>query len=569
MVLRPLFRPALALAGVACFILTPAWSKEESPSGSNGEQQPRLFDGLGKHTRRVSTSSKDAQKYFDQGLIWTFSFNHAEALKSYAHAAKLDPNLAMAYWGVALVNGPHINVPLMNEDQSKAAWNALQQAKEHLGNATPVEQALILALEKRYVNPAAPPGGKLPLTFDERKDLERAYSNAMAKVYESFPDDADVATLYAESLMNLRPWDLYEVGTYKPRPETGPAVAALERAMQLNPDHPGANHYYIHAVEGSATPERGAAAAERLRELVAASGHMVHMPSHIDVRTGHWAQSAEQNRRAIKTDASYRKLSPKQGLYRLYMAHDNHFLAYASMMLGRRDEALKAAREMRQGIPDEFVKEFAPFVDAYTPIESEVRVRFGLWDEILESSEPPEFLPTTRALWHFARASAHTAKGDVEKAQAAREDFRNAVQAVPKDHMMVQNPAHTILQIAAHTLDGEIAFRQGKVDEAVASLTKGVEIEDGLRYIEPPDWVQPVRHSLGAVLLASKRLDEAAKVYHDDLEKWPENGWSLYGMWQTLKAQNSPDAAAFETRFKKAWKSADTKPHASCLCIAK
>ncbi|HYG76573.1 MAG TPA: hypothetical protein VEK08_16330 [Planctomycetota bacterium] len=534
---------------------------------SKAGEAPRLFDGMGKHSRKISTQSADAQKYFDQGLIWLYSFNHDEAIRSLEHAAKLDPKCAAIHWGLAVAHGQHINVPLMDEAHSKAAWTSLENAKTNLAGASPVETALIRALEKRYVNPASPPGGKLPLTFDERMPLERAYADAMAEVFLKFPDDADVATLYAESLMNLRPWDLYSTGKNLPRPETAPALAALEKALALNPDHPGANHLYIHAVEASTNPEKANVAAERLRNLVPASGHMVHMPSHIDVRTGRWAMAAEQNRRASAVDEAYRKLSPQQGLYRLYMAHDDHFLAYTCMMLGRKAEALKAARDMRRKIPDAFVKEMAPFVDAYTPIESEVMVRFGMWDEILASAEPAEFLPVTHALWHFAKATAHTAKGDLQKAKASRSDFQKLAAAVPKEHMMVQNPAHRILEIASLTLDAEIAFREGKVDDAVASLTKAVAIEDSLRYIEPPDWVQPVRHTLGAVLLASGRLKEAEEVYRADLAKWPENGWALFGLMQTLKKQNSPDAAAVEARFKKAWEHADMMPHATCLCV--
>jgi tetratricopeptide (TPR) repeat protein len=536
-------------------------------AGAEAEPAPRLFEGLGKHTRKVSTASAEAQTYFNQGLNWAFSFNHDEAIKSFQHAAKLDPRCAMAHWGAALVNGPHINAPLMDEPHSKAAWEALQLARKNIDSASPVEAALINALSKRYVDPAAPPGGKLPLTFEERKDLDKAYADAMAKVYAEFPDDADVATLYAEALMDLRPWDLHEVGTLKPRPETGPALAALEKALALNPDHPGANHYYVHAAEASATPEKANAAAERLRTLVPASGHMIHMPSHIDARTGRWAQAAEQNRLANAVDTKYRELSPKQGAYRLYMAHDDHFLAYACMMLGRREEALNAARDMVRKIPPEFIKEMAVFVDAYTPITSEVMVRFGMWDEILASEEPPEYLPATRALWNFAKATALTAKGDLAKAEAARQEFKAAVTAVPKNHMLAQNPAHQVLEIASHTLDGEMAFRAGKIDDAVASLSKAVEIEDTLRYIEPPDWVQPVRHSLGAVLLAANRPKDAEKVYREDLARLPENGWSLYGLSQALKSQNSPETAAVEARFKKAWEHADTKIKATCLCV--
>jgi len=538
---------------------------------AHGQMQPaeaRLFEGLGGYTRKVSTAHPKAQRYFDQGLNWMYSFNHDEAIRSFEEAARLDPRCAMAYWGIALCHGPHINAPMMTEDQCKAAWAALTKAQENVATATPTEAALIGALAARYVDPSKVESGKLPLMFEQRQPLDKAYADAMEKVYAKHKDDADVCTLYAESLMDLRPWDLYEVGTAAPRPETPKVVEALEWALRLNPNHPGACHYYVHAIEASKTPEKAVAVADRLRTLVPASGHMVHMPSHIDVRVGRWAQAAEQNRRANAVDDAYRELSPKQGLYRLYMAHDDHFLAYACMMLGRKEEALKAAGDMVRKIPADFVKEMAPFVDAYTPIGSEVMVRFGMWDEILKSEKPAEFLPTTTALWHFARAAAHNAKGDVSKAREEQGAFRKAVATVPKDAMMAQNPAHKVLEIAAHTLEGEILFREGKVDEAVASLKKAIAIEDTLRYIEPPDWVQPVRHSLGAVLLASGNAKDAEAVYREDLKLWPENGWALYGLSNSLKAQGK-DTLDVDERFKEAWKHADTKLHASCLCIPK
>jgi tetratricopeptide (TPR) repeat protein len=319
-------------------------------------------------------------------------------------------------------------------------------------------------------------------------------------------------------------------------------------------------------VEASSTPEKANAVADRLRTLVPASGHMVHMPSHIDVRTGRWAQAAEQNRRANRVDDEYRKLSPTQGLYRLYMAHDDHFLAYACMMLGRKEEALKASADMVRKIPPDFVQAMAPFVDAYTPIGSEVMVRFGMWDEIIASGKPPEFLPVTTALWHFARSAAHNAKGSQSLARDEQRAFRAAVKAVPEGAMMAQNPAAKVLEIAEHTLEGEILFREGRTDDAVASLKRAIAIEDTLRYIEPPDWVQPVRHSLGAVLLEAGRAKDAEAVYREDLKIWPENGWALFGLSRSLKAQNI-DSTAVEARFKEAWKHADTKLHASCLCI--
>jgi tetratricopeptide (TPR) repeat protein len=571
-------RPVLAIAtlafATACSTLTettptqtttttaPAATK---PAAAPEPQPAQLFKGLGSHTRAVSTKNEQAQTYFNQALTWTFSFNHDEAIRSYQKAADLDPNLAFAYWGIALCNGPHINNPVMDEPRAKAAWDALQKAKTLAakGGATAQEQALITALAARYTDPSHSP---IPFTFEERAPLDKAYADAMAKVYAQFPDDADIATLYAESLMDCRPWDLWEPETKEPRPEAPKVLAALEHALELSPNHPGANHYYIHAVEASTHPDKAVAAADRLRTLIPASGHMVHMPAHIDVRVGRWTQASEQNRQAITVDAAYRKLSPTQGIYRIYMAHNDHFLSWACMMLGRKQESLAAARHMIATIPKEFAKDAAPFVDPMMLVEMEALMRFGMWEDILKVPEPAEYHPITRAYRHFARASAFAAMNKISDAEAEQALFKTAVAAIPEKAMMVQNPAHKVLDLAAHTLAGEIAYRKGDTSAAVAELTKAVEIEDTLRYMEPPDWFQPSRHSLGAVLLAAGRKTEAEKVYRADLERWPENGWALYGLSECLES-SAPEAAAVKSRFNKAWADADTKIKATCLCV--
>lgn len=528
-------------------------------------QPPPLYEGMGSHRRKVSTANAAAQRYFDQGLVWTFSFNHDEAIRSFEHAAKLDPQLAMAWWGVAFCNGPHINNPVMDEARSRAAWDALQKANALASHASPAERALITALAARYADPAKPP---IPMTFEERAPLDKAYADAMAKVYEANRDDADIAALYAESLMDCRPWDLWDPATREPRAETPHVLAALEHALALDPQHPGANHYYIHAVEASKQPERAVPAADRLRTLVPASGHMVHMPAHIDVRVGRWAQSAEQNRRATAADAAYRKISPRQGTYRIYMAHNDHFLTWACMMLGNKSDALAAARAMIANIPTDFVRDAAPFVDPMMSVELEALMRFGQWREILEVPAPPAHLPITNAYRHFARGSAFAALGQLDDAAREEQLFGKAVDAVPATARMAQNPAHTVLDLAEHVLAGEIAFRRGAIDDAVARLTKAVAIEDSLRYMEPPDWFQPVRHSLGAILVAADRHDEAEQVYRADLARWPENGWSLYGLTTCLEKRGAAEAKATRARFEKAWERADTELGSTCLCVA-
>lgn len=554
---------ALVIVAIA-FIGGCATDSPRQPAATESvSQSAQLFRGLGSHTRAVSTKNKEAQRYFDQALTWTFSFNHDEAIRSFQRAAELDPELAIAYWGIAFCNGPHINNPVMDEPRAIAAWDALQKAKTAASNATPAEQALIVALAARYTDPSRPP---IPFLFEDRAPLDRAYADAMARVHAQFPEDADIAALYGESLMDCRPWDLWDPKTQEPRPEAPKVIAALEHALRLNPNHPGANHYYIHAVEASTHPDKAIAAANRLRTLVPASGHMIHMPAHIDVRVGDWAEAAEQNRQSIKADAAYRKLSPTQGIYRIYMAHNDHFLSWTCMMLGRKKESLAAARHMIDTIPEGFAKDAAPFVDPMMLVEMEAMMRFGMWDDILKVPQPPEYFPITNAYRHFARASAYAAQNKVAEAEREQNMFTTAVAAVPASAMMVQNPAHTVLDIASHTLAGEIAFRKGDMDAAVSELTKAVAIEDSLRYMEPPDWFQPTRHSLGAVLLAAGRKSEAEQVYRADLKRWPENGWALFGLSQCL-GDSGAEAAAVKTRFAKAWSGADTKIAATCLCV--
>ncbi|MBL8746628.1 MAG: hypothetical protein JNK58_09770 [Phycisphaerae bacterium] len=527
------------------------------PESSAAIQEPTLFEGMGRYHRPVSTSFAEAQRYFDQGMVWMFAFNHDEAIRSFKHAARLDPQCAMAWWGVALCNGPHINKPGMEPDQNTAAWDALRNAIALRRNASPSEQALIDALAHRYA--ASPPA--------DRSSLDRAYADAMRKLWSADQTDADVATLFAESLMDLRPWDLWTIEG-RPREGTEEIVSVLERALAINPDHPAANHLLIHAVEASADPARANAAAERLRTLVPASGHLVHMPSHIDVRTGRWALAAESNEAALRVDSAYRRLSPKQGFYRLYMAHNHHFLSYVSMMEGRSERAIRAARDMIAGVPPEFIRSNAPLIDPYMGIEIEALKRFGKWDEILALPQPPRSLPITRAHWSFARGVALAAKGQIDDARREQQRCRAFAAAVPKDAMMAINKAADILAIADLVLDAEIAYAQGNDNVAITRLRDATAIEDRLIYMEPPEWMLPVRHTLGAVLLVAGKPQEAEQEYREDLRRWPENGWSLFGLARALRAQGrDSEASEIDTRFARAWARADTEINASCLCV--
>lgn len=516
----------------------------------------RLLPGMGSHRRAVSTVSRDAQRWFDQGLVLAMSFNHDEAIRSFAEAARLDSGCAMAWWGIALANGPHINNPAMSEQQSRDAWAALGRAMAMRGKASPVERALIEALATRYADP--PPA--------DRRALDEAYAAAMREVWRAHPADADVGVLFAEALMDLRPWDLWKADG-SPQPGTEEVTATLEAVLRRAPKHPGANHLWVHLVEASPNPERGVAAADRLRTLVPGAGHMVHMPAHIYSRVGRWADAAEANVRAIEADRRYRELSPRQGFYSVYMAHNRHFLSWAAQMEGRSEVALRAAREMIANFPEDFVRESAFFADGYMNVELETLMRFGRWEELLSVPEPPDYLPITRAFRHFARGTAFAALGRLEEADRAQADFRAAVGRVTDEMIVGNNPARLVLAIAEHQLAGEILNRRGDVDGAVRELREGARLEDTLRYNESPDWLLPVRHALGAVLVRAKRWSEAEAAYREDLARNPENGWSLWGLARALRAQERiAEAGAVEARFRRAWKRADVSLESTCYC---
>lgn len=527
-----------------------------------GQADPRAawrpFD-LGSFSRPVSTSVPAAQKAFDQGLVWAWAFNHDEAEHAFHEAARLDPGLAMAWWGVALVNGPHINNPYVDEAHAKRAWEALQKARGLLEGASPVETALVAALGARYAWPQ--PADRAP--------LDVAYSAAMQNVRQRFPEDADVATLAAEALMDTRPWDQWTKDG-KPQPGTAEVLAALERARTLAPDHPGALHLTIHALEASPWPERAADAADRLRALVPDSSHLLHMPSHVDVRIGRWKAAAEANERAMAADRRYQARAAEIGFYRIYMAHNAHFLAYTAMMEGRREAALETARGVVAGIPPAFVKENAAFADAFLTVVGEARKRFGLWREILAEKRPDPALPVSTAYDHFLRGVAHAALGQVAEAEKERTAFAAALPRIPKDFYWGSNSAAEVVAVAVPYLDGEIAYRKGDLETAVRKLSEAVRLEDELKYDEPPAWAVPPRHALGAVLLEAKRPQEAEAVYREDLRKYPENGWALRGLATALgMRKEAAQAEAVEKRFEAAWIRASIALETSCLCVRK
>ncbi len=552
-------RRLYALAAL-CVVLIGCQSPNRADRMADGQALTGapLLEGMGSHTRDVQTADPLAQRYFNQGLTLAYAFNHDEAIRSFEAAAQIDPTCAMAWWGVALCHGPHINNPAMPAERGRAAWAAIEKAVALRDNASPVNRALIDALTKRYASP--PP--------EDRRHLDLAYAEAMADVYAAYATDTDVGTLYAESLMDLQPWDLWQEDG-APKGNTIRIMALLQSALARQPGHPGANHLYIHVVESSTQPERGIAAADRLRDLVPGAGHLVHMPSHIDVLTGRWALASDQNEKAIEADRRYREQAPRQGFYHVYMAHNHHMLAFAAMMEGRHDVAVRAARDLVAGVPEDYARENVVLVDPYLMVVSEVQMRFGRWDDILQQPKPADYLPISNALWHFTRGVAYAAKQQFDKAEAERAAFIEARANVPEGAVMAINSADLVLSIAERVLDGEIAYQRGNIDDAVRSLREAVKLEDQLLYMEPPEWILPVRHVLGAVLLDAGRYSEAEIVYRENLKEWPENGWALFGLSRALAQLGSSEADEVEQRFRKAWARSDTRIHASCLCMKK
>jgi tetratricopeptide (TPR) repeat protein len=555
--MKPSLLAVLLAFGMGCGGPEPRSAASASTLTTKTSSPPPLFEGLGRHTRKVTTTSTEAQRYFDQGIAFMSAFNHDEAERSFAHAAALDGACAMAHWGIAMANGPHINNPEVDAPHAKTAWAALQRARAAAGGATKVEKDLIDALGKRYADPQPA----------DRKALDVAYAAAMRTAHEAHPDDVDVAAWFAEALMDLRPWD-YWTPDGKPQPGTDEIAAVLEATLRKDPDLPLGNHLYIHLVEASSEPGKADAAADRLRDLAPGLGHLVHMPSHIDIRRGRWSKAIITNERAIAADDRYTKLSPKQGFYNLYMGHNRHMLAFAAMMLGQSEKALTAIRAMVAAIDPAWARENALVADGLLAMPVEVLMRFGRWEEILAAEEPAEHFPLSRSLRHYARGVAFAAQGDATKARAEHLALRESRQKIPKDAKFGNNSALDLSGIAESVLAGEIAAREGKMDAAIASLRDAVKREDALLYDEPPDWIQPVRHALGATLVRAGKASEAEAVYREDLKRNTENGWALFGLERALRMQKKTDEAkAAAARFAKVWESADVKLSSSCFCL--
>ena len=515
-----------------------------------------LLPELGGQRLTVSTRAPEAQSYFDQGLTLYWGFDHEEARRSFRRAAELDPELAMAHWGLALAAGPHINLPMMDEERDRAAHEALTRALELVDEATPFEQSLIHALEKRYAWP--PPA--------ERRALDEAYAAAMGEIWRANPRSAEAGALYAEALMDLRPWDLWGKDG-APRPETPEVLDVLARVLELDPRHVGANHLAIHAWEMSPTPEKALPSADRLRTLVPGASHLVHMPAHIDVRLGHYDAAVRANQAAIEAARARVARTGRGGFYSLYRAHNYHFLVYAAQFEGRYELALAMARELVRELPPEVVNEMPAFVEGFLPTPLHVLVRFGKWQEILAEPEPAALFPGTRAFRLYARGLALSALGRIDEAAAEQHAFEAACAAVPESYSIGNNPTSTVLDIGRSMLAGELEYRRGHTEEAFAHLRDAVQKDEALHYDEPWGWFQPAAHALGALLLEQGRLEEAEAVYRRDLELHPDNGWALHGLAECLQRSDRPDEAAqMQDRFRASWKRADVEIRASCFC---
>jgi len=535
----------LAIAAVAA-LAAPSFAHDSgAPAKADGGEP--VFSGMGRVHHRVTTNSPEAQKYFDQGLALVYAFNHDEAQRSFEQAAKIDPSMAMGWWGIALTVGPNINLP---EDpvRGKVAYDAIQKARSLESGASPEERALIDALAKRYVASGA-------MTMEQ----QRAYADAMREVWRKYPSDPDVGALFAESMMDLHPWQLWSRnGT--PAEGTEEIVATLEAVLARNPDHTGANHYYIHAVEASPRPDRALPSAAKLGRLAPAAGHLVHMPSHIYIRTGNYPASAEANAKAIEADKKYLAARPELGVYRvMYYSHNIQFLWASRMMEGNKKGATDAANQLTAAVTPEMVRQM-PMGEFLLPAGMFNLARFAEWDAILIEPAPPGDMKYTTGIWHYVRGLALAAKGRPEDSAREQQELDTIAQAMPADVIIGQNHSRDLLMLASEVLKGERALHEGDDKAAIAHLQRAVALQDALDYEEPPAWYYPVRESLGYALLAQGKTRDAEAVFNDELVHDPNNGWALAGLVRCLEQRGAATTDA-QVRFKQAWAHADVSPY--------
>jgi len=511
-------------------------------------RQAVLMPGLGDVHHPVTARNPEAQKFFDQGLALIWAFNHDEALLSFQRAAELDPDCAMAYWGIALAVGPNYNDPEPDLNREKTAWDAVQKGIALASNATPAERDYLTALATRYTNEPKP----------DLKQFAQFYKTAMGELVKKYPDDLDAAVLYAESAMDLRPWQLWSADG-KPAEGTEEIVATLESVLKRDPNHIGANHFYIHAVEASPHPERALASADRLGKLAPEAGHLVHMPAHIFIRVGDYADAARVNEDAAEVDRQYIQKFHVTGAYpAMYYSHNLHFLAIAASMEGRFADANNAASQLVDHTAP-LLKDM-PMVESFLPTRMLVLVRFHKWDEVLKLPEPDAAALTTRALWHFARGMAFAQTSRTYDADYERRALFAAANNVPESALFGFNHARDILGLAAHMLEGHISLARVSLSAAIEHFRLAAQIEDGLRYDEPPDWYIPARESLGRAYMIANQYEDAEKAFREELARHPHSGRALFGLWQCLKSEGKKaEAKQTELDFRTAWKNADVK----------
>ncbi len=516
-----------------------------------------LFDGMGAYELKVSTQDPVAQRYFNQGLALCHGFNHDEAARAFGAAAVIDPNCAMARWGEAYALGPNFNLWDEGADYSKRAFQALERARALAPQATQLERDLIAALSTRFAWPRP----------ETRTSLNSAYAEAMRRLWRKYPDHTEVGFLYADSLLNLNPWDQWHVdGT--PKHDTLEVIAVLERVLDVDPHHPGANHLYIHTMEASHEPERAEAAADRLGGLMPGVGHMVHMPSHIYMRTGRYDDSVRVNAEAARLDRQYfarTGTSESTGIYHSYHLHNHHFMIWSAMFQGRYEDALAQYDELLADFPGALRGD--PNYADWLTTNLHVYLRFGEWQEILRSPRPRRDQPYAVAIWHYARGIAFANTGRITEARTEASAFEAQAAKVPETQHIHVVPARDVLEVARHMLAGETSFKHGDSKAAFRSLRAAVSAESALRYTEPNPWMMPTRHALGALLLQEGHVAEAEQCYRDDLQRYPGNAWSLHGLAECLDRRGAKEeAAAVRADFETAWSKATVTIAASCFC---
>lgn len=535
----------LILSGIA---VSGILGQHQHPEETSTAPKAVILEGLGNTHHVVSTANAEAQRFFDQGLGLIYAFNHEEAARSFQRAAELDPNCAMAYWGIALAVGPNYNDPEIDATREKTAVEAIQHALSLAEKASANEQAYIRALAKRYpLDPQA-----------DHKRLGADYSRAMAQVAKDYPEDLDAATLYAESAMNLHPWQLWTADG-KPAEGTLEILETLRSVLQRNPRHVGANHYYIHATEASPQPEQALASAERLKTLAPAAGHLVHMPAHTYMRLGDYQAASQANEIAANADRAYIEQYRISGMYpAMYYSHNLHFLAVSASMEGRFKVAEKAAREVSDRATA-FAAQM-PMAEWFVPTRMFVLVRFRRWNDISGIPEPDAKLHLAHAAWRFARGMSFAGAGKLDAAQAERDALATELRAIPPETPFGFNSASQLFQIATNMLDASVLRARGDNAGAAESLTKAAEFEDRLNYDEPPDWYLPARESLGGVLFTAGKYGDAETAFRDDLKHHPKNPRSLFGLAECLRAQRqSEEARKVHAEFASGWKKADVK----------